>query len=177
LGRRSVGSSRGSEPDWADLLTEQVRQNGRLFFKVAFGILRDAAGAEEVCQQAYLRAWDQRDRIKDGSALRPWLIRVVSNECFGILRRRRVEQEDLIRRTDRPVIEDNPGSRMARREVVANALGELSEPTRMVVTLRLMQGLSGNEVKEHLGCSASEVSRRLHEGMQTLRTLLAEEFD
>ncbi len=170
-----MGPSRGSETDWADLLTEQVRQNGRLYFKVAFGILRDAARAEEVCQLAYLRAWDQRDRIRDGSALRPWLIRVVSNECFGILRRRRVEQEDLVRRAGRPVVKDDPASRMAQREIVANALGELPEPTRTVVTLRLMQGLSGNEVKKHMGCSASEVSRRLHEGMQTLRALLADE--
>ena len=163
--------------DWDDLLTEQVRQNGRLFFKVAFGILHDAAAAEEVCQQAYLRAWEQRDKIQDGASLRPWLLRVVSNECFGILRKRRVEHEDLLRRARRPVVDDDPGHRMARREMVANALGELPEPTRTVVTLRLMQGFSGNKVKDLLDCSASEVSRRLHQGMQTMRTLLADDIE
>lgn len=51
-----MGHARGSETDGADLLPEQIRRNGRLFFKVVFGILRDTARAEEVCQQAYLQA-------------------------------------------------------------------------------------------------------------------------
>ena len=54
------------------------------------------------------------------------------------------------------------------------AMDRLPETARMVVALRVMHGLSGNEVKDLLGCSAGEVSRQLHRGMEQLRGLLAE---
>jgi DNA-directed RNA polymerase specialized sigma24 family protein len=56
---------------------------------------------------------------------------------------------------------------------VEAALRELPDLTRAVVVLRIMQGMSGNEVKGLLGCSAAEVSRRLYSGMEQLRTLLS----
>ncbi len=55
----------------------------------------------------------------------------------------------------------------------ANALAELPELTQTVVVLRLVEQLSGKEVKAILGCSGSEVSRRLHAGMDHLRERLA----
>ena len=63
---------------------------------------------------------------------------------------------------------------MDMREAVVQAMDRLPETARTVVALRLMQGMSGNEVKDLLGCSASEVSRQLHAGMEQLRGLLAE---
>jgi RNA polymerase sigma factor (sigma-70 family) len=72
-------------------------------------------------------------------------------------------------------IEGKQEEELENREMVIGALEKLPDTTRMVVTLRIMQQFSGNEVKELLGCSASEVSRRLHEGMELLRNLLAEQ--
>jgi len=54
------------------------------------------------------------------------------------------------------------------------ALATLPEALREVLVLRMMQGISGNEVAELLGISAAEVSRRLHAGMQRLREFLGE---
>ena len=61
-----------------------------------------------------------------------------------------------------------------RRDLVLSALAQLPEPIRGVVTLRMMQEMSGNEVSELLGCSALDVSRRLHEGLDQLRRFLAD---
>ena len=58
------------------------------------------------------------------------------------------------------------------RESVLAGLAQVDERVRTVVVMRMMEGLSGNEVAEILGCSAAEVSRRLHEGMDRLRELL-----
>ena len=46
--------------DWDRLLSEQIRQNGRFFFRLAHNVLRDAQLAEDVCQQVMLRAWEER---------------------------------------------------------------------------------------------------------------------
>jgi RNA polymerase sigma-70 factor (ECF subfamily) len=156
------------------LLGERVREDGRLYFRLAFGVLRDAHAAEEVCQQAMLKAWDQRDRIEQAK-LRAWLARVVVNESLYVARRRKVEQKSVAAQADRgakPALA--PDDALATREAVVRAMDRLPEMARTVVALRVMQGISGNEVKDLLGCSAAEVSRQLHAGMEQLRGLLAE---
>ena len=166
--------SRGGDESWSALLAERVREDGRLYFRVAYGVLRDPHGAEEACQQAMLKAWDHRDRIEPAT-LRAWLARVVLNESLYVARRRKVEQRWMAARAH-PDAGPGPTSldALATREAVMLAMDRLPETARTVVALRVMHGLSGNEVKDLLGCSAGEVSRQLHRGMEQLRGLLAE---
>jgi RNA polymerase sigma-70 factor (ECF subfamily) len=157
------------------LLCEQIRQHGQFLFRLAIGVLHDGGLAEDVCQQAFLKAWDQRDRLRDSGALRGWLAKVVLNESFQILRRRKTENKVLSNCCHSDFIAGKQEEDFENRELILGALEKLPETTRMVITLRIMQQFSGNEVKELLGCSAAEVSRRLHEGMERLRELLVEQ--
>ncbi len=97
------------------------------------------------------------------------------NESFCVLRRKQTEQQVLEDRAHW-ASEDNPEAAelTERRDLVLSALAQLPEPIRGVVTLRMMQEMSGNEVGELLGCSASDVSRRLHEGLDQLRRFLSD---
>lgn len=146
-----------------------------MFFRLAYGVVPDAQAAEDACQQAMMKAWEARGTIRDRQSLRSWLARTVVNESLVVLRRRRVERravalEALVRPT-----EAGPGhARLEAREAVEAALAELPEDLRIVVELRVMQGLKGENVKELLGVSGAEVSRRLHRGMERLRELLAD---
>lgn len=167
-------------PDWEALLADQISLHGERFFRLAYGLVRDAAVAEEVCQQAFLKAWERRGQLRDGEALKAWLARVVINEGYQVLRRRKTEKrvlEERVTPDQRLKASHSAAGELdgaALRESVLLALEQVPEQTRLVVTLRLMQGYSGNETKAMLGCSASEVSRRLHEGMEQLRPLLAD---
>ena len=156
---------------WDKLLTDQVRQNGRLFHDVALRILRDRQAAEDVCQQALAKAWERRDELHDDRRLQSWITRVVVNESLQLLRRRARERRSL-EQIHAVAAPSPPGRDMELRETVLAGLAKLPELTRTVVVLRIMQGLSGNEVKQMLDCSASEVSRRLHHGMEKLRDML-----
>ena len=69
---------------------------------------------------------------------------------------------------------DGRGTLPLLRSTLEEALLTLPEPTRLVVVLRTMDGLSGNEVSELLDYSPSEVSRRFHEGLERLRGLLVD---
>jgi DNA-directed RNA polymerase specialized sigma24 family protein len=51
--------------DWEQLLSDQISQDGRLLFGLAYGVLRSADAAEDVCQQAMLQAWAHRSELKD----------------------------------------------------------------------------------------------------------------
>lgn len=154
----------------------QVKSNSRLFFRLAYSVVRDVQTAEDVCQQAFLKAWEVRGGIRDVEAVRAWLAKVVVNESLVFVRRRKSEQRA---RSQYPVSGENgvqPCEQAEFRERLQDALDQLPEQTRMVVVLRLLDGMSGNEVKSLLGCSASEVSRRLHQGMERLRVMLAGQY-
>ncbi|MEX0885787.1 MAG: sigma-70 family RNA polymerase sigma factor [Phycisphaeraceae bacterium] len=179
----------GAKQDW---LEAQVRQHGRVLFVIACRVLGDATAAEDVCQQAFMKAWQWHGRLEAGAddagdepegvagltgvagpSIGPWLRKVVTNESLALLRRRRTEaasRPTVARMAPRAAVD--PAERVAQREFVAAALAELPEPTQTVVRLRTMDGLSGNEVARALDCSASEVSRRLHAGMDQLRRAL-----
>jgi len=163
----------GSAEGWETMLVGLIRSHARTFFLLAHRIVKDTQAAEDVCQQAFLRAWERRDGIRDPLALRGWLAKVIVNEGLQICRRRKTEA----RTRDLHVPEQHGGmsahERTELRDPLYAALGELPEQTQAVVVLRLVQGMSGNEVKALLNCSASEVSRRLHQGMEHLRSRLA----
>jgi RNA polymerase sigma factor (sigma-70 family) len=164
--------SAASDGQWPARLASHVRERAPFYHHLAYGVLRSNETAADVCQQAFLKAWQERDRIRDHGALGEWLVRVVLNESFCVLRRWRVEREAIAGRS--PIVEDEPGpaESIERRDLLMVALARLPEPIREVVVLRTMKGMSGNEVSDLLRISASDVSRRLHEGLDQLREIL-----
>ena len=167
---------RMGDGEWERLLAEQLRHNGRLFFRLAHGILRNAAAAEDACQHALLRAWEQRDAIETSPpALKGWLARTVINRSLQVVRRSKVERRAVAVRAEALPESVSPLEGNAdRREAVMAAVGKLPDMSRAVVVMRMLEGMSGGEVKDLLGCSASEVSRQLHRGLEQLRGMLAD---
>jgi RNA polymerase sigma-70 factor (ECF subfamily) len=161
-----------SERDWHVLLADQMTRHGRLFYKVAHGILRDAPAAEDACQQALLKALSRFDQIRSEDSLRAWLVKVVVTESLAVRRRRRLEERTRIERAPRPAAALDDGAHWERRDAVLEALETLPEPTRVIVVMRLLDGMNGGEVSHILGCSEAHVSRQLHGGMALLRIAL-----
>ena len=121
-----------------------------------------------------LKAWECRHELKHGAALRNWLARVIVNRSIGARRRRSVERKALSNNSPEPAIWNDSPHDDERADAVLTAMEKLPEQVRVVVALRLMQGESGNDVKELLGLTAPEVSRLLHRGMEMLRGILAD---
>lgn len=161
--------------DWEALVAEQVRLRGPLLFRLAYDVLKDVTKAEDVCQDVLLKALQMRSSIRNPDALKGWLARVVINESLLVCRResceRRVHEVIRLRESSRESHDATRGG--GDREALYAAIEELPQPTQAVVVLRLVQGMSGNQVKDLLGMNASEVSRKLHEGMDYLRERLA----
>ena len=169
-GRTAVAGEAGGDAQWRSLLAEQIGQSHRLLYRLAYGILRDPAAAEDACQQALVKAWERRKELRDPGVLRSWLARVVVTESLQARRRGNIERRVLSdpvwqNKEHRPVDPD-------LREGVLKAMEQLPEQARLIVALRVMQGVSGNEVKDLLGCSAPEVSRQLHRGLEMLAEMM-----
>jgi RNA polymerase sigma-70 factor (ECF subfamily) len=162
----------GSERDWPRLLAQQFSQHGKLFFKLAYGVLRDPGAAEDACQQALLRALERPAELRAAEALRGWLARIVVNESLQVRRRRKTEQRVLADHLVRSRGPDHPDMGWELREAILQAVEQLPEPTRSIVVLRMLDGMSGGQVKDVLDCSDAHVSRELHRGMELLRKVL-----
>lgn len=155
------------------LLASLARSHGRLYYKLAYGILRERTAAEDACQQAYVKALERSKELRSAQAMKSWLGTVVVREALVVRRRRQIEARALPLRARAD--ESAPhASDQAMRQGVLDALEKLADETRVVVVLRILNDCSGAEVKDLLGCSESHVSRELHSGMKLLRELLQE---
>ncbi len=168
-----------SEPDWNYLLAEQARLNGRLFYLLAYRMLRDDAAAQDVCQHAFGQAWEHRSRIVNPSArtLRSWISQTVKIECLQRLRRRKIEQRGLASRAaiQTDSVDDDPLS-TERRDAVLAAIASLPETTRVIITLRYLHGMTASEIMVVVGCSSIDLWRQTREGFEALRGILSEDW-
>lgn len=139
-------------------------------YRTACGITRDLHLAEDACQQAMLKAWSHASLPREPEFLKSWLFRVVVNECLQVLRRTQRERRKVMDASSCLGVQadDEPES-FENHQAFATHLASLPDKTRIVLLLRIAEGMSGNDVKDILGCSAAEVSRRLHAGISKLR--------
>ena len=141
--------------------------------RIALGILRNGADAQDAVQQSLLKAWEKRDQAREDS-FRGWLTRIVINQCRDMLRGKKkwVPMETL---PDRPVEErdyDPPDP------VLAGALAGLKESLRVPLLLRYMEGYSNQEIAGILNLPATLVKNRLFRARRALQnsmTTLREE--
>ena len=147
-------------------------------YNLARWLTRDAHDAEDVVQEAYLRAYRFFDGFRGGDG-RSWLLAVVRNTCYTWLKRNRppTPAASVRRGAARPADESfNPETLLlqgAAREMLHEALGELSPEFREVVVLRELEGLSYKEIAAVTEAPLGTVMSRLARGRGMLRDRLA----
>jgi RNA polymerase sigma-70 factor (ECF subfamily) len=161
-----------------------TRYNQRLF-RMARSVVRDDDEAEDVLQEAYVRAFSAIGRFREEASLLTWLTRIVINEARGRLRRRRptvglemIETEDDPAVTPFPrLVPASPEADAARaqaRRLMEAAIDELPEPFRLVFILRELEECTVDETAERLGLLPETVKTRLFRARKLLRKALEE---
>ena len=145
---------------------------------IARRVLRDEAEAEDVVQEAFVKLWQSGAGLEIGDAgVRPWLRRVVTNQCIDRIRAgRRTDVTDEI--PERPV-QATQFTNLAEIELSARvtlALQGLPERQRQALVLFHFEGLSQNEVAVALEVSDEAVESLLSRARRTLRTTLKDEW-
>ncbi|WP_018528505.1 sigma-70 family RNA polymerase sigma factor [Streptomyces sp. HmicA12] len=139
------------------------------------------ADAEDVVQQSFFKAYCGLGRFRDGSAFKPWLLRIVANETRNTIRsagRRRalagreaalVEAEPRIPESADPAV---AALAVERRAELLAALELLSEDHRLVVTCRYLLEMDEVETAQALGWPRGTVKSRLSRALRKLGQLL-----
>jgi RNA polymerase sigma factor (sigma-70 family) len=132
----------------------------------------DAAAAEDIAHDAFIRAASKMGALKDPNRLDTYLQRTVVNLCHSRGRRRALETAWL--RRARPAVDVEPPTIEVRDEVWTAVL-RLPERQRAAVVLRFYEDQSEERVGQILNCSSKAVNALVDRAKQTLRDALAEE--
>jgi RNA polymerase sigma-70 factor, ECF subfamily len=164
---------RGGETALFELVMR--RYNQRLF-RVLRALLRDEAEAEDVLQDAYVRAYAHLGQLEQPERLASWLTHIAVHEAKARLRRRgRIAEvkEGPLRALPSPSSDPEQealGKQLQR--VLVSAIDDLPVGYRTVFVLRDVEGMSTAEVSESLGLSEQAVKMRLHRARGVLRQVL-----
>ena len=176
-------------------LTALAERHGPTIYRLAFGITRNRADAEEVLQDVLLTLANRCASFEGRSALGSWIYRIATNAALNKRRGKRSELEtsleDLLptfqsdghRAGDRTYLladwSQNPEEELLageRRRVLEQALDSLPDHYRVVLVLRDVEGFSNDEVSTLLGEPVSSVKSRLHRARMVLREQLTRSF-
>ena len=139
-----------------------VREHATAMYRVSLAIVRDPALAEDVVQEAVLRAWDNLSTFRGEGSMRGWLLRITHNTAVSELRRRREVPSDPATLPSRPV--EGPDYRavwVSELEAVAAALDTLDELSRSILALRVSEGMAYEQIAQTLGITLGQVKIRL----------------
>jgi RNA polymerase sigma-70 factor, ECF subfamily len=167
-----------------DAFSDLVKPHRRGLYLKALSIVRSEADAEEVAQNAILKAFNKLSQFRHDSQFRTWLISITINEARMWLRaNRKFKHESLDhedgegRQIGTEIVDprDNPFQALERKQVrtaVAKALALLPSRDSEVFILRDVQLLSIAETASTLGISETNVKSRLRRGRLRLRQRL-----
>ncbi len=179
----------GPAPSARDAFEEDALQHLDAMFGLACRLTRNPSRAEDLVQDAMVKALRAFHQFEAGTNLKAWLLRIVMTTFFTEYKRK-AREERLIESPDADVLNDSflgaetlRGMRAVEenalapllREELARAVDELPEDYRVAVVLSDVEELSYKEIAAVMGCPIGTVMSRLHRGRAILKERLYEQ--
>jgi len=166
-----------SRPAVAEPLTERGQAFLRLAdehldaaYRLARAILHDATDAQDATHDAFERAWRSWSTLRDPSRFEPWFDRILVNTCRDRLRsvhRRTTDISEAV-----AITSGDQFGQAHDRDLLANAIADLSPDHRVVVALRYYRDLPVEEIAARLGVPPGTVQSRLHYALKRLQAAI-----
>jgi RNA polymerase sigma-70 factor (ECF subfamily) len=143
-------------------------------FRYAAWLCRDRSIAEEVVQEALLRAWKSLDALRDAAAAKQWLLTIVRRENARYFERRRLETVDIdnLTASQAALLAEAPDEEL---NDLREAIYRLEDDYREPLVLQVLMGYSTNEIAELMGLKQGAVLTRLHRARLKLKEEAADE--
>lgn len=164
---------RRAQLDDKEAFEELVRRHQHRVFAVAGGILRNRGDAEDIAQQVFVKAYFSLKRFDQRAAFSTWLFKITVNECWDLLRRKKVRplvyesdlSEEQVRQVGSSLEGVTPGQdlsvRLAQRQRVEQLLGVLDPRDRLMLILKEVQGFAVQEIAQIMDLNTNTVKVRL----------------
>ncbi len=170
VSREILEGCRRGDPHAFEELVELTR---RRVYTLALRLIGDRHEAEDVAQEAYVRAFRALGGFREDARFETWLYRIVANTAMTHLRRRG-RFGDLVAEGQERLVEPEvrPTDEVVARDEVSRALAQLTLGQRTVLVLKDMYGLSCEEIGDHMGVSEGAVKVRLHRARKRLKDVI-----
>lgn len=168
-----VRQSRHGDPSAFGVLVERHHE---AVYRVALSIVSDTDAAQDVAQDAFVKAFRGLGGFRGDAAFRTWLLTIAANEARGALRKRGRRRESALEDTA-PISAGGPSpeDRAIDADAAARAremLEQLPEKQRLSVSLRIDEGLSFREIAEVIGSTEGAARVNYFHGIHKLRELM-----
>ena len=149
----------------------------RRVMSIAWGIVRNAHDAEDLAQEAFVKAYQSIGRFRGGEPFGPWIFRITTNLALDVLKHRRRVRHEEIQESEPAARRDSAdlpatANEIARR--IDEALEQLPEMQRVVARLHLVEQFEHREIAAMTGLSEGTVRSHLSLGRAKLREKLAD---
>lgn len=153
-----------------DWFVRRVQELKNPMYALAVGILKNQEDAEDAIQNALILAYEHMDDLSMLEKFKPWMMRILANECYRIMKKRRIY-------TDIDEAYDIADEKSAFEDQVTlwELVQSLKEEYRAVILLFYYEGMSIREISGILEISEDNVKKRLSRARGKLRTFLMKE--
>jgi RNA polymerase sigma-70 factor (ECF subfamily) len=153
-------------------------------YNLALRMTGNPDDAEDMAQEAFLKAYDSLESFRGDSKFSVWLYRIVSNVCLDFLRKKKKRpsfslstedddgEETELELPDLRNLPEDELERKLTRDAVRRGLAQLSEDSRQILLLREIQGLSYEEIGQTLGLEPGTVKSRIFRARKKLCAFL-----
>lgn len=152
-----------------DCVREAVHKYGDMLYRLCFVMLRNTADAEDAVQETFIAYTTKSPVFRDKEHEKAWLLKVASNKCRDILRFRNRHQLTELSELE-AVVQDDESSH------ILEALMELPEKFRLVLTLYYIDEYKVKEIAEIIRKTPSAVKMRLQKGRKLLEEKYRKEY-
>lgn len=152
-------------------------------YRLAFRMLKNREQSEEIVQEVFWRVWRRSASFeRERGRVAQWIFGIAHNLCIDEMRRMRARPNPMYDNDENPLIPqlvddhvDVPATAWAneQRRVIISALASLPSAQRQAIELAYFNGLSHQEIAEHLDRPLGTIKTRVRLGLQKLGTLLA----
>ena len=177
----AVERAQRGEPD---VLADIMRQHNRRMFRIARAILRNDAEAEDIVQDAFVKAFTELGSLRNSGSAAAWLAKITANLAISrsrLLKRRGhivLADGELEDRPDDMETDQHTPERLTAmgdvRRLLESAIDRLPDGFREVFMLRVVEHMSVEETATTLGVLSATVKSRLHRAKAILRSDLEE---
>jgi RNA polymerase sigma-70 factor (ECF subfamily) len=171
--RAIVRVQQGQAEEYDYLVSKYLRR----VVSIAWGIVRNAHDAEDLAQEAFVKAYENIGRFRGGQPFGPWIYRIVTNASLDAMRHRNKFRHEEIAETEPAARRDDatlPAMSHELAQRIDAALGELPEMQRIVARLHLVEEFDHDEIAGLMDLSEGTVRSHLSLARKKLREKLAD---
>jgi len=171
---RAIEAVRSGDAGSYDYL---VSKYSKRVASIAWGIVRNAHDAEDLAQEAFVKAFQSIGRFKEGEPFGPWIYRIVTNLALDVVKHRSRFRHEELTETEPAARRDNAELGAVSNELASRidrALESLPENQRVVARLYLVEQFDHGEIASMMGLSEGTVRSHLSRARKKLKEQLAD---